>query len=164
VAGRRVVVVHAEMNLMRSTETIIVLVVDDDPDDALVIKRALEALGAPREIYVVSDGQEAWDYLRHQGMFLDVPRPDVILLDLNMPRMDGRELLALIKSDESLKAIPTIVFTRSSAQEDLDTSYHRHANAYVTKPVDPDDLMQVVSHIDQFFTGVALLPNGRHAS
>jgi CheY-like chemotaxis protein len=148
----------------QAADTIIVLVVEDDPGDVLMIKEALEDVPAPRQIHVVNDGREAWDYLRGAGIYAGMPRPDMILLDLNMPRMDGRELLTLIKGDDELKSIPTVVFTTSSAPADICASYHRHANAYVTKPGDLDGLMAAVAHIDDFFARVACLPRTAHAS
>jgi two-component system response regulator len=134
------------------------LLVEDDPGDVLIIEEALKALPVPRQAHVVCDGREAWDFLRRIPPYADAPRPDVILLDLNMPRMDGRELLTLIKADDELSKIPTVVFTTSSAPEDVERSYQHHANAYVTKPADLDLLNTAIRGIDEFFTRIALLP------
>jgi CheY-like chemotaxis protein len=153
-----------ETSVTQNVELITVLVVEDDPGDVLMIKEALESLSAPRRIHVVNDGREAWDCLRRQGIYADVPRPDLILLDLNMPRMDGRELLALIKTDEGLRTIPVVVFTTSAAEDDVTAAYARHANAYVTKPVDLEGFSEAVARIDDFFAGVASRPGPAHAS
>jgi CheY-like chemotaxis protein len=136
-----------------------VLLVEDDPGDVLLVEEALLSRGRPRSIHVVGDGAQAWDFLLRRGEYPNAPRPDVVLMDLNMPRMDGRELLALIKDAEDLKTIPVLVFTTSSAEEDVLASYRDHANAYVVKPVDLDALTATVHQIDDFFTTVALLPS-----
>ena len=107
---------------------------------------------------VVSDGEEALAYLRKEGKYADAPRPDLVLLDLNLPRIDGREVLAVIKEDEDLRRIPVVVLTTSQADEDILRSYSLHANAYVTKPVDFERFIAVVRQIDQFFVSVVKLP------
>jgi CheY-like chemotaxis protein len=135
-----------------------VLLVDDDPGDVLMIEEALESVDTPRVVHVVNDGEEAVAFLRRTGRFTDAPRPDVVLLDLNMPRMDGRQVLADVKSDEALRTIPIVVFTTSQAPSDVMTSYALHANAYVSKPINLDDLNNVVHKIDDFFTQVVALP------
>jgi CheY-like chemotaxis protein len=137
-----------------------VLLVEDDPGDVLLVEEALQSIGRPRTLHVVGDGTEAWDFLLRQGAHANAPRPDVVLMDLNLPRMDGRELLALIKDAEQLKTIPVLVLTTSTAPEDVLACYHGHANAYVVKPVDIDALTNAVRQIDDFFTTVAVLPNG----
>lgn len=138
-----------------------VLLVDDDPGDVLMIEEALESIGAPRKVFVVNDGEEAVAFLRQTGDFSDAPRPDVILLDLNMPRMDGRQVLAEIKSDRKLRSIPIVVLTTSQSPADILSSYALHANAYVTKPMNLDDLTEVVHKIDYFFARIAALPSQR---
>ena len=135
-----------------------VLLVDDDPGDVLMIEEALETIGAPRKVYVVNDGEEAVAFLRKTGPFTRAPRPDVVLLDLNMPRMDGRQVLAEVKADDELRSIPIVVFTTSQAPADIVSSYSLHANAYVTKPLNLDDLTAVIHKIDNFFSHVAALP------
>lgn len=135
-----------------------VLLVDDDPGDVLMIEEALETIGAPRNVYVVNDGEEAVSFLRRTGAFADAPRPDVVLLDLNMPRMDGRQVLAEIKADSQLRSIPIVVLTTSQSPADIVSSYALHANAYVTKPLNLDDLTEVVHKIDYFFARIAALP------
>jgi CheY-like chemotaxis protein len=109
---------------------------------------------------VVSDGSEALAYLRREGEYTDAPRPDLILLDLNLPRRDGREVLAEVKADENLRTIPVIVLTTSQADEDVLKSYQLHANAYVTKPVDFDGFIEAIRQIDHFFVSVVQLPTG----
>lgn len=140
---------------MRSLQ---ILVVDDDDADALMISEALEATDSNATVERVSDGREALDYLRREGKFGGAQRPDLILLDLNMPRMDGRETLAAIKSDERLKAIPVVILTTSGATPDILSSYQHRANAYVTKPFGLDDFEQTVRQIDRFYREVATLP------
>ncbi len=111
----------------------------------------------------MKDGVEAMEYLRREGKYKDVPRPDIILLDLNLPRKDGREVLEEIKRDEKLKRIPVVVLTTSKAEEDVLRTYNLHANCYVTKPVDLEKFMVVVKTIDSFWlTVVTLPPNGKH--
>ena len=138
-----------------------VLLVDDDPGDVLMIEEALESTGAPRDIYVANDGEEAVAFLRRTGKFTGAPRPDVVLLDLNMPRMDGRQVLAEIKGDISLRSIPIVVLTTSQSPADVLSSYSLHANAYVTKPMNLDELTDVVHKIDYFFDKIAALPSSR---
>jgi CheY-like chemotaxis protein len=131
-----------------------ILVVDDDDADAMMIEEALRSADAEVTVHRVGDGREALDYLRAPRG----PRPDLILLDLNMPRMGGQETLAHLKADEQLKAIPVVILTTSSAGADISTSYQRRANAYVTKPMELDEFERTVSQINQFYRDVALLP------
>lgn len=140
---------------MRSLQ---ILVVDDDDADALMIEEALENTGTLTTVNRVADGVEALDYLHRSGAYADAGRPDIILLDLNMPRMDGRETLAAIKSDDTLKAIPVIILTTSGAAPDIQASYQHRANAYVTKPFGLDDFEATVRQIDRFYREVAVLP------
>jgi CheY-like chemotaxis protein len=135
-----------------------ILVVDDDDADALMISEALAAAETQATVDRVVDGREALDFLRRQGPYADARRPDLILLDLNMPRMDGRETLAAIKTDDQLKAIPVVILTTSGAAPDIAASYQQRANAYVTKPFGLDDFESTVRQIDKFYREVATLP------
>lgn len=135
-----------------------VLLVEDDPGDTLMIREALETYAPDTEIAAVVDGVDALRYLRGEDEFAGVPRPDLVLLDLNMPRMDGREVLAEVKSDRELCSIPVVVLTTSSAAQDIRHSYQLHANAYVTKPSDFDEFTSVVRCIERFFGRVVQLP------
>ncbi|HMJ02592.1 MAG TPA: response regulator [Conexibacter sp.] len=135
-----------------------VLLVDDDPGDTLMIREAFADNKVRNALACVADGVEAMQYLRREGRFADVTRPDLILLDLNLPRKDGREVLAEIKGDRQLATIPVVVLTTSHAEEDVMRSYQLHANAYVTKPVDFERFIQVVRQIDEFFVTVVKLP------
>jgi len=135
-----------------------VLLVEDDPGDILMTREAFEEHKVHNRLTVVSDGAEALAYLRHEGSYAEAVRPDLVLLDLNLPRRDGREVLAEIKKDEDLHHIPVVVLTTSQADEDILCSYQLHANAYVTKPVDFDRFISVVRQIDDFFVTVVKLP------
>jgi CheY-like chemotaxis protein len=135
-----------------------VLLVEDDPGDVLMTREAFEDHKLRNNLFVVTDGVEAMRFLRQQDEFADVPVPDLVLLDLNLPKMDGREVLAAIKEDPALRAIPVVVLTTSEAEEDVVRSYTLHANAYVTKPVDFESFVSVVQQIDDFFVSVVRLP------
>ena len=135
-----------------------VLLVDDDPGDTLMIREAFADNKVRNELVCVSDGVEAMRYLRREGEYASALRPDLILLDLNLPRKDGREVLAEIKGDSELSTIPVVVLTTSHAEEDVLRSYQLHANAYVTKPVDFERFIEVVRQIDEFFVTVVKLP------
>ena len=124
-----------------------VLLVEDDPGDVLMTREAFEEHKLRNNLHVVNDGVEAVEFLRREGRYADAPRPGLILLDLNLPRKDGREVLAEIKADESLRAIPVVVLTTSEAEEDVLRSYDLHANAYVTKPVDFGALRQMLAAV-----------------
>jgi CheY-like chemotaxis protein len=143
---------------MESSLPIEVLLVEDDPGDVLMTQEAFEEHKVRNKLNVVHDGEEALSYLRREGDFADAPRPDLILLDLNLPRVDGREVLQVIKNDEDLRRIPVVVLTTSQADEDILRSYSLHANAYVTKPVDFERFIAVVRQIDEFFVSVVKLP------
>ncbi|MCX5064640.1 response regulator [Micromonospora lupini] len=141
-----------------SPQPVRILVVDDDPGDVLMIEEALADSDVDKIIDVVSDGEEAMEFLRAEGRHVQARRPDVILLDLNMPRMDGRQVLGAVKQDEDLRTIPIVVLTTSNADTDIVGSYTLQANAYVTKPIDLDDFNDVVRRIDEFFGRVVVLP------
>ena len=135
-----------------------VLLVEDDPGDVLMTREAFEDNKVANQLHVVYDGTSALEFLRKQGEHADAPTPDLILLDLNLPRMDGREVLAEVKNDPALRQIPVVVLTTSEAEEDVLRSYDLHANAYVTKPVDFERFIEVVRKIDEFFVSVVRLP------
>ncbi|AGI91925.1 response regulator [Streptomyces albidoflavus] len=135
-----------------------VLLVEDDPGDELMTREAFEDNKIRNTLHVVRDGEEALDFLYRRGAYPDAPRPDLILLDLNLPKYDGRQVLAQIKADAELALIPVVVLTTSSAEEDILRSYKLHANAYVTKPVDLDQFIAAVKQIDDFFVTVVRLP------
>ncbi|GGV24200.1 two-component system response regulator [Streptomyces longisporoflavus] len=135
-----------------------VLLVEDDPGDELMTREAFEDNKIRNNLHVVRDGEEALDFLYRRGEYEGVPRPDLILLDLNLPKYDGRQVLEKVKSDPDLQDIPVVVLTTSAAEEDILRSYKLHANAYVTKPVDLDQFIAAVRQIDDFFVQVVRLP------
>ena len=135
-----------------------ILLVEDDPGDVLMTQEALSDAKLVNNLHVVDNGEEALTFLRQQSPYEDAPRPGLILLDLNLPRVDGREVLAQIKADEGLRRIPVVVLTTSEAEEDILRSYDLHANAYVTKPVDFDSFVRVVRQVDDFYISVVRLP------
>jgi CheY-like chemotaxis protein len=146
------------MNPVDRPDPIEVLLVEDDPGDVLLIREAFEDNKVANRLHVVADGVEALEFMRRENGNEDAPRPDLVLLDLNLPRKDGREVLAEAKADDDLRSIPIVVLTTSQAEEDVLRSYDLHANAYVTKPVDFDRFIGVVRQIDQFFVSVVKLP------
>ncbi|EWC62507.1 Two-component system response regulator [Actinokineospora spheciospongiae] len=135
-----------------------VLLVEDDDGDVLMTREAFEHYKIRNQLHVVRDGEQAVQFLRREGQYEGAPRPDLILLDLNLPRFDGRQVLAEIKADAALRLIPVVVLTTSEAEEDILRSYQLHANAYVTKPVDFDRFIEVIRKIDEFFVTVVKLP------
>ncbi|HEY8250629.1 MAG TPA: response regulator [Burkholderiales bacterium] len=140
-----------------------ILLVEDNPGDVRLTREALKEGKVYSNLHTVKDGVEAMEFLRRQGKYKDVPRPDIILLDLNLPRKDGREVLEEIKSDSVLKRIPVVVLTTSKAEEDVLRTYNLHANCYVTKPVDLEKFMVVVKTIDVFWLTVVTLPPNGHS-
>jgi two-component system, chemotaxis family, response regulator Rcp1 len=135
-----------------------ILLVEDSPTDVLLAQEALEHAKVLNNLHVVSDGVEAMAFLRREGQFADATRPDLILLDLNLPRKDGREVLEEIKNDVNLKSIPVVVLTTSKAEEDILRAYGLHANCYVSKPVDFEQFTRVVKAIENFWFTVVSLP------
>jgi len=131
---------------------------EDNPGDVTLTRKALEEGKLANNLHVVNDGVEAMAYLNGEGEYADRPRPDLILLDLNMPRKDGREVLEDIKSDDDLKRIPVVVLTSSEAEEDVAKSYELHANAYLTKPIDFDGFLEIVGSLEEFWLEVVKLP------
>jgi CheY-like chemotaxis protein len=146
------------MNLVAQSKPIEILLVEDNPGDVRLTREALRENKVNNSLYVAIDGVDALAFLRREGVYADAPHPDLILLDLNLPKYDGRQLLEQIKSDADLCHIPVVVLTTSSAEEDILRSYKLHANAYVTKPVDLDQFMSAVRQIDDFFVQVVRLP------
>jgi CheY-like chemotaxis protein len=135
-----------------------ILLVEDNPGDVRLTREALREGKVRNELQVARDGVEALDLLARRGPFADAARPDLILLDLNLPRKDGREVLAELKADQNLRRIPVVVLTTSQAEKDIRASYDLHANCYISKPVDLDRFIEVVKSIDGFWLGVAALP------
>jgi len=134
------------------------LLIEDSPGDVRLTREAFRAANSTVQLHVAADGVEAVAFLRHEGEHVDAPRPDLILLDLNLPRMDGREVLAVIKEDEMLKTIPTVVLTTSTAEKDIEQSYKLHANSYFTKPAGFDEFEGLVKCINEFWLEKAQLP------
>ena len=138
--------------------TIEILLVEDNPGDARLTLEAFKEGKVINNLSVVHDGIEALAFLRRQGQYADVPVPDLILLDLNLPRMDGRQVLAEIKTDPQLMNIPVVVLTTSASQDDIERAYSSHANCYITKPVDLDQFLRVVQSIESFWLSLVKLP------
>ena len=139
-----------------------ILLVEDNPGDERLTREALKEGKVYHKLHCAKDGVEAMEFLYQRGKYRDAPRPDIILLDLNLPRKDGREVLQEIKSDEKLRRIPVVVLTTSKAEEDVLRSYNLHANCYVTKPVDLEKFIVVVKSIDVFWLTVVTLPPNGH--
>ena len=135
-----------------------VLLIEDNPGDVRLTREALKEAKVHNNLSVVNDGLDAMSFLRREGRFAQAPRPDLVLLDLNMPRKDGREVLAEVKADPDLRRIPVVVLTTSKAEEDILRSYDLHANSYVTKPVDFEQFMKVVRSIEEFWLSVVKFP------
>ena len=136
-----------------------ILLVEDDSGDVRLTRQALKLGKISNSVCTVPDGMAAMAYLRRQAPYADAIRPDLILLDLNLPKKDGREVLAEVKTDPELRRIPVVVLTTSGAEEDILRSYDLHANAYVKKPFDVDDFMRAIQGIDDFFVSVVRLPH-----
>jgi len=142
----------------RAGEPVEILMAEDNPGDVTLTRKALKEGKLTNNLHVVNDGVEAMTYLNGEGEYADRPRPDLILLDLNMPRKDGRAVLEEIKSDDDLKRIPVVVLTSSEAEEDVAKSYELHANAYLTKPIDFDGFLDIVGTLEEFWLEVVKLP------
>lgn len=147
------------MNIAKTVEPLELLLVEDNPGDVRLTEEALREGRVYNKIHVVDDGVEALAFLRREGRYADARRPDIILLDLNLPKKDGREVLEEIKSDKALKRIPVVVLTTSEAEQDILRVYNLHANCYVTKPLDLDQFMNVVKSIENFWLTVVQLPH-----
>ena len=135
-----------------------ILLVDDNPGDIRLTQEALKESKVLNNIHIVEDGMEALDFLRKKGRFKNVITPDIVLLDLNLPKRNGREVLADIKADDFLKKIPVVILTMSRAEEDILKSYSLHANCYITKPVDMDQFVKIVRSIENFWFSIVRLP------
>lgn len=141
-----------------SMRPIKILLVEDNPGDVRLTEEALKEGKVHNTLYVAGDGVEALAFLRNEDGYADVPRPDVILLDLNLPRKDGREVLAEIKACHNLRRIPVVILTTSEAEEDILHSYNLHANCYITKPVNLEQFIEVVKSVDNFWFTIVKLP------
>ena len=150
------------MTMVGDNRPVEILLVEDNPGDERLTREALKEGKVYSNLHWVKDGVEAMEFLRRSGRYQDMPRPDIVLLDLNLPKKDGREVLQDIKNDPDLKRIPVVVLTTSKADEDVLRTYNLHANCYVTKPVDLEKFIVVVRSIDRFWlTVVTLPPNGQ---
>ncbi len=145
-------------NNTQPVKPIEILLVEDNPGDARLAKEALKDSKVLNELYHVDDGVKAMQFLRKQGKYAGVPRPDLVLLDLNLPKKDGREVLAEIKADDDLKRIPVVILTISLNEEDILKTYNLHANCYITKPVDLEQFIKVVKSIEEFWFTIVKLP------
>jgi CheY-like chemotaxis protein len=146
------------MNNYQNFRAIEILLVEDSPSDANLTIREFSKAKIANNLHWVEDGETAMNYLRQQGEFADAPRPDLILLDLNLPGMDGREVLEEVKSDTDLKRIPVVILTTSNDEQDVLRSYNLNANCYVTKPIDIEQFINVVQLIKEFWLAAVLLP------
>ena len=141
-----------------------ILLVEDSPSDVAMTLAALREGHIANDMHVASDGEEALDYLFRRGEFRNAPRPDLILLDLNLPKKDGREVLAEVKADDSLKVVPVVILTTSGAESDVLRMYKLHANSYITKPVGFDQFLSAIQHIEDFWLTLVRLSDGVHPS
>lgn len=136
-----------------------ILLVEDNPGDVRLAREAFRESKVRNALFVIEDGVEAMAFLRREGKYAQAPRPDLILLDLNLPRKDGREVLAEIKADSDLKRIPVVMLTISKAEEDILRAYNLHVNCYITKPIDLERFMEVVKSIEDFWLTIVRLPS-----
>jgi chemotaxis family two-component system response regulator Rcp1 len=150
---------NAEFQDCRAIE---ILLVEDNPGDIELTREALDVSKVANRLHVVNDGVDAIDFLFRRGRFADVPQPDIILLDLNLPNKDGRQVLSEIKADAGLAQIPIVVLTTSQADEDILRAYQLHANCYITKPIDFNQFVRIVSAIEDFWLSVVKLPRNVH--
>lgn len=147
---------------MKKDAVVQILLVEDNPGDIRLTMEALKDSPLRNQLHVAKDGVEAIDFLRKRGKYLSAPTPDLILLDLNLPRKDGREVLSEIKTDENLKMIPVVILTTSEAEQDIIKSYKLHANCFITKPADLDDFIYAIRQIENFWFSVVKLPPENH--
>lgn len=141
-----------------NSKPIDILLVEDNPGDVRLTQEVMKESKIANNLYPVMDGVEALMFLKKEGQFKDSPRPDIILLDLNLPKKDGREVLTEIKADSNLRTIPVVILTTSAAEQDILTTYNLHANCYITKPVDLDQFIRVVKAIEDFWLTIVKLP------
>lgn len=139
-----------------------ILLVEDNPGDVLLTKEAFREGRLAHRLWVTGDGEEALNFLHKEGKFADVPRPDLILLDLNLPKCDGRQVLEVLKNDPSLRQIPVVVLTTSEAEQDIWRAYKLHANCYLTKPIQMDDFLRKMRCMETFWLTVVRLPHENH--
>lgn len=150
------------ISLRKPGRPIEILLVEDNPGDVRLTREALHEARVANRLSVARDGVEAMAFLRHEGVYRDMPRPDLILLDLNLPRKNGHEVLAVIKDDPNLRRIPVVILTTSRDEEDVLTTYNLHANCYIVKPVDIEQFIAVVRSIEDFWFQIVLLPPDEH--
>lgn len=151
----------SKINHMSAFQDLEILLVEDNEGDIMLTIEAFKEAKIRNQIKVVRDGEEALDYLRKQGVYADASLPDIILLDINLPKVDGKEVLSTMKNDPALKSIPVIMLTTSSADSDVQESYANHANCYVIKPVDLNKFMDVIRSIEDYWVSIVKLP-GKH--
>jgi len=148
------------MDMKNKFKAVEILLIEDNPGDVRLTIEALKESKIMNNMHVADDGIEALSFLKKEGIYKDKPRPDLIILDLNLPKKDGREVLGEIKSDDSLKQIPIVILTTSEAEEDIIKSYELHANCYITKPVNMEQFIKVVSSVGEFWFSIVMLPPG----
>jgi chemotaxis family two-component system response regulator Rcp1 len=146
------------MNINHLVRPITILLVEDNPGDVRLVQETFREGKVCNNLEITRDGVEAMAFLRHEGQFASAPRPDLILLDLNLPRKNGSEVLAEIKADEKLKRIPVVILTASQAEEDIVKAYDLYANCYLTKPIDLDQFISLVNAIKSFWLSIVKLP------
>jgi two-component system, chemotaxis family, response regulator Rcp1 len=146
------------MSYREYTKPIDILLVEDNPGDVRLTQEAFKEGKVVNNLHVVQDGEQALDFLRRKGKFAETPRPDLILLDLNLPKIDGRAVLAEIKTDPELRRIPVVILTTSKAEEDILRTYDLHANCYITKPVELDEFIAIAHSIENFWLSIVKLP------
>jgi CheY-like chemotaxis protein len=149
--------------LVDSHKPIEILLAEDNPGDVRLTREALKDARVSNNLSVVADGVETMAFLRHEGRYADAPQPNLILLDLNMPHMDGRQVLATIKADDDLRRIPVVVLSTSQDRQDIQRAYALQANCYVTKPADYEDFVNVVKSVEEYWAAVAQLPPAQFA-
>jgi len=147
---------------MENFKIINILLIEDNPGDARLAKEALKEGKVKNQLHIVTDGMEATDFLFKRNKYKDAPDPDLIILDLNLPKKHGHEVLAEIKADENLKRIPVVILTISKAEEDILKTYNLHANCYITKPLDLNKFLEVVKSIEDFWLTIVTLPNHKY--